>query len=281
MPFRFKTVKVNLVEDARWKWGDEESGWASDNAYDAWDRLSNHDCGDLVDDLVEAAIPQPLALTYEEHERVCEELLRGTADTLESVRRAILDSLTWAWELAYTPTAADGEDALTKAKDAAEIDLDGEHWELFLEHPPPALEIRAPSFTARKYWQEVDVIGALLNEVNYVQKEGWHDRFLVFSFGYAQPVQDLMAAADKIGPEELERVRGWLERDFEDWQNKILRRFFEKLVREMKASDPGNRVDFRKQWKSMLEDQQTMEAVRKELTKFLRVGRKEWKPPKS
>lgn len=269
MPFRFKTVKVNLVEDSRWKW-DQATDWASDNAFDDFNQLSNNDCTELVDDLVTAAFPRTFELTEEDQERICEAIQE--AGTLESTHNVIVDAMTYAWEVAYTPTDSDGEHALERAKEGNDIQL-RDHWSRLIG----TLREGRKEWQPVKPWTEKTIVDALLKEVEYQQKKGWYDRYLVFSFGKAKPVQALLAAT----PENfLQDTRARLEEDFDEWQDNILRAFYRELEDVMQDADTHMRVDFREQWDRMLADRQTMDAVRNELAKFLRGGRKDWKPPK-
>lgn len=282
MADKFPPVKVNLVEEdgwSRWDPGGELPNWASDNAYSEYSVVGENDCKDLINDLMAASFPkaQWRKIGDEELERICSQLKEDWQEGLELTHNAIIDAMTWAWEEAYTPSDDDVKDVISKMADGFEVDefdLSGAHWQRVIgRQPRPGVKEWIPG---AKKWSYASAFKSLLQKVGYERKPGWYDRHLVFDFGDAEIVGDVLEAARKEGAEE--EAEEALANEFEKLQNEYLWEFFRKLDREMDDADPGNRVDFRKFWKVMLSDKQAMKAVGKEIKEFLKGDPREWSP---
>lgn len=313
----FPPIRVSIVKEEGWnKWDPAGpiSDWAADNAWDDWTNMDDSTCREYVGDLVSASMGkrEQKKIGDEELDRICEYLKEeGWSGDLESTHHAIIDALTWMWEEAYTPDDGDIGSAMERGADDWSNDIKfGEHWNLIMGER--ALPRKGPKEWMPQVhkWRERVVIGELLKQVTYERKPGWYDRYIILDFAAAEPVKDLLEAADsengrlegrireleeelgRLGNTqeaeirrdviedeiqerqdqiyELKEVSSKLKDEFQDWSKLYLRIFFRSLEKWMENEDPGQKADFRKHWKAVFSDKQRLKAVRKELLDFLK-----------
>jgi len=173
----------------------------------------------------------------------------------------IRDSMTFAWEKALLPTDNDIRDALNEAKEKVELDLDlGSIWE-------PLYDL-VPDYSVYDYSGpdgREKIIEALMGRVYWGY--GMEGKPIInFSFANAQPVGILRSADKEISMDELNR-------EFVFLRDRLMEAFWEALAKEMKKSDPDNRVEWRAQWREELKDKPKVEAVQKELLEYLKGRR--------
>lgn len=318
MTVKFTPERVNIVELdgwSRWDPAGDISNWASDSAWDDWRHMEDSTCQEYVDDLVDASMGkrERQKVGPEELERICEYLKEeGWSGDLESTHHSITDALTWAWEEAYTPNDGDIQFAVEKAGDRWEFDF-GEDWNLIageIRTPPKGAKGPKEWIPQTAEWSWGDIVEDLLKHVTYSRKPGWYDRYVTFDFGKAEPVKDLLEAAEEekrrlegeikaldeelgrlgrtqqeeIRREEIEdgikelqeRIDGLdglpdrLREEFRAWSDSWLGTFFKALEDVMEDAEPSNKFDVTRHWKSVLGDKRRMEDVRGELLEFLK-----------
>jgi hypothetical protein len=125
------------------------------------------------------------------------------------------------------------------------------------------------------WWTHKEVLKQLTDQINYERKENHYDRFLVFTFGEAEVVQRLIDAAKHLPEDERDELLNDLDSELGDAQDAFVRNFFRTLNKSMEGVDLNNRVDFNRQWKSVLEDWSRLKGVREEIQAFMAKPREE------
>jgi hypothetical protein len=282
MPARLKTIWINLVEQKGWKPYDSAGDimiWASDNANEELSRMERNDCKDLVEDLIGGRklvqtgpkewSPRGITVSDEDLDAICDGI-DNVIPELESTQQAILDTLSWSWEVAFMPSDSDIEHAVELAKEEMpdHFDPDDDIWEPLLEAPKNA-------------WGARLIVDHLVGPVVYERQEGHYDRYMKFDINGTAPVLELLKAVRRDPERTVEGTIRYLERELASLSASFVSVFFTKLQNVMKDVDVSNRVNFRKQWKAMLSDVDHMNAVRSEIAAFVRgrKGRAEGAPP--
>jgi hypothetical protein len=260
---RFPAVKINLVEDKRWKSYDPaESDWAQDAAWEDFSNMKAEDFYELIQDLSfkknEKGKPPRRNLTSEEIEWLAKQVKRSSK--LEETKQAITDALGWMYEEAAMPSDGDIKDALELAKGtvAMEFDLGEDLWAPVIELESERRWPQAPQRRGPKEWRPPRkagekavirmVIEELMTRVDYDRKEGWYDRYLVFDFRGAQAVHNLLSRSEWTAEQIVPR----LQEEFKGLMNDVVANTFFFLKKIMDDIDVSNRTDWRKAWKSML-----------------------------
>lgn len=261
--------KRNLTEQEEWKpWdpGNEKGAWAwaSDNAYDEWKATSDRRIGDLVKDLLEAALTkrERAQLPEDAVERLVEDLRENTHLNNEGLFQAILDPMQWAWELAYWPEDLDIQKSVDKAREdfSDEIRL-SEYWEPLIQMPPTGPK----EWTPRGIFTEKRLFGELGKRVSYERKPRNYDRFLVFDW-LDSPIlhaakRTILAMPDPPHPDQIDE-------EVEAWADDFTRYMFKHLEKRMEDIDINTRYDFDPQWKGILKDRSRLKGVRRDVLKF-------------
>jgi len=273
---KIKPFRVNLVEEAGWKnWdfanSDGVSQWASDNAWDDWKNMDESTCYGYVEDLVGAALrkSEQRKVTKEDIGRICEQL-KEDPNQLEAVKQAIMDTHTWAWEVAYMPNDQDIKRAIDRTAKVWEWDFSmGNFWELVLVDE---VSDDPREWSPRGIWTTHKLYNDFVGRISYERKPGYYDRFLVFDLGESPAVQRLLGLL-KENPEQGSAEE--LEEELNNWKEDYLKTFFSELEKWMQSVDPSFRWDLDPHWKSILKDKAHMGDVRREILEFLATPRKE------
>jgi hypothetical protein len=279
---RLKTIRINLVEEKGWKPYDSAGDimiWASDNAHEELSRMDRDDCRGLVEDLIGGRklvqtgpkewSPRGITVSDEDLDAICDGI-DNVVPELESTQQAILDALTWSWEVAFTPSDSDIEHAVELAKEEMpdHFDPDDELWEPLLEAPKNA-------------WGASLIVTHLVGPVIDEREENHYERYIKFDINGTAPVLELLKAVRRDPERTVEGTIRYLEQELASLSASFVSVFFSKLQRVREDVDVSNRTDFRKQWKSMLSDVDRMNGVRSEIAAFVRgqKGRSEGAPP--
>lgn len=275
---KLKPIRINIVEEDGWKpWDyaqtDGVSQWSSDNAWDDWKNMDEATCKGYIVDLLQASMTkrEQKRITEEDLERICKDLEEDW-DNLESTSRAIIDAHTWAWEVAYTPDDRDIEKSVEATLKHWDWDRSlPDFWQLVLQDEPP----EGPrEWSPRGRWTVQSLFKEFVKRVSYERKEGHYDRFLVFDWGNAEPVQLLLEALRRRPNEGSKAdVEAWLR----EMADSYVATFFKILEDRMSSSnrDINCYFDLDPHWKAMLRDKSTMKAVRDEIVEFLAQPKKE------
>lgn len=266
-----KPIVRNLTEEEEWQpWdpGNEKGvwGWAGDNAWDDWKNLDDDGCLRLVGDLVEDALTkkEQKRVTPAHIEAICAELREHTRDTMEATFHSILDAMQWAWEIAYTPNDGDVEHAIKKAKGDLGDDIRmADYWDLIRSHAPAGPKEWSPRGT----WTDTRIFEELEENIHYRRKPKAYDRYLVFDWKGTRSVADMKAALT-AHPEQGKPAD--VDFEIEEWADQFMRYFFTELEKRMQDVETGNRVDFDSMWANVLEDDDRMKTVRREILEFLK-----------
>jgi hypothetical protein len=282
MPARLKTIRINLVEEKGWKPYDSAGDimiWASDNAHEELSHMERNDCRDLVEDLIGGRklvqtgpkewSPRGITVSDEDLDAICDGIDNVIPD-LELTQQAILDALTWSWEIAFMPSDSDIEHAVELAKEEMPdyFDLDDDLWEPLLEAPKNA-------------WGARSIVHHLVGPVVYERDGNHYERYIKFNINGTAPVLELHEAARKDPERTVEGTIRYLEQELASLSASFVSVFFTKLQNVMKDVDASNRTDFRKQWKQILSDADHIRHIRSEIAAFIRgqKGRAEGTPP--
>ena len=272
----FPKEQLNLVELPEWQKTWETTGdvgeWAWMNAVDTWKHIviGGGECKDYVSDV-------DSRLTDAQMDVICT-FLENRDNRLELTEQAIMDSLTWAFELAYIPEDGDLEDALGRAIEnvAEETFFEGELFEGTMDklgiHPDRLLE---------------ELLGLIEYKRPKIKGRPAWERYLVFDFGKSDLLRKLAKGPfflkrehQREGPKEwapmLEagetkrEAREAIQEELDSIRERTESEFWKMLDNVMQHRDPFNRVDTAEQWKLVLTDKDRMKGARKEIREFLK-----------
>lgn len=270
MPDRFRTVRINLIEQKGW-WPWREASVLAERAHDAaLEKFHDMPLGvvrDLVEDLIGNAPlgwagPKewsPRQATSTEFQEIAREVKEGTDERFEGTRFAIMDAMTWMYQEAMTPNSGDIRDAMTRTVDhlGGDYNLDHELWE-------PILGTKSG-----EWWSESAILRTLMNQVDFIHDRGNYDRYLVFSFGGSATV--LMLTKKSPWPKKL--IDGRLKEEFARLRRDYLEYFFYFLEREMKEVDVDGRIRWDVRWKELMTSPGFVNDARNKIRKALRTLR--------
>lgn len=262
--------KINIVEDSRWKpWSTD--GKAMQYAEQSADQeMSTLDCGslgDLVFPIFNSGSRRRY-LTDAEEDALCENW--KDAPELEDLYLLIERVTRDAWYFAYTPSDSDIEYAIDQAKSIA-----AENAHMFTDH------IVESTFDMLGIDGEVLARSILNDYVFYQRKPGWYDRYLILDLGRSPEIRRLVDKPIEDIP--MKSVLAWRPSDalqaglrpgLEDFLlglgHEFVNVFFRQLEAVMDSVDPGNVVDFNKQWRhTLLFSPKEVKEVRKSIEKYL------------
>jgi hypothetical protein len=263
-PDRFPVVRINLVEAPGWSiWasGGRTIENASDAAHEDFSNLDLTRLTELVSEMVDDDLlaqwegpkewsPRKKHLTYEDFEWIAQEVKDG-AEKLETTRFAILDTMTWAYEIAMTPDDGDIQAAMgrTFQDERAKYAIDWDLWS------PIVFGVQ----------DEGTIVARLLGAVKYEREEGHYDRYLVFDFNGLEVVKELYQES----PLTRKELKESLKYEFAAIREYYLNHFWHNLQQEFRDVNVSDRVDWRKQWKAMLASPE-IKNVRKEMLEAIR-----------
>lgn len=268
----FKKKKINLVE--RPEWADYDTPGNDyvifQNAAETYSELDPDALDARIDDVLSAGARKRVRTTEEETDAIYEAMRKGT---LESFDTLIRDWLSYTWERAYIPTDEDIEGALDDATEYIAA-----RWTSYLGDYEGLWEIAEtiPGTPAQFIKNLID------SSSWYFRKPGWYDRYVILDPGQSSLVDRLLhqpIQAQKTGVLEWtpaleipkEEIARELDAFYRDIEETVIGQMFRALKTTMSGTDYGNRTDFNKMWKEILEtDPKRIKEAKKELKQFLR-----------
>jgi hypothetical protein len=276
-----KPVRINIAEDDDWKkhYDLAEKGmeWTLDQAWEEYSNTSVENLAELVMNLAEKALSKRdyKKFSTEDAEDLCR-AMKKDRNEFESIHQAILDAMGWAWEVAAIPTDSDIRGAMGVAEEEFLPYGLGEWWNLISSEKAPVRGVKEWRPGPGPIWlTHKEVYKQLTDQINYERKENHYDRFLVFTFGKAEAVQQLVSAAKNLPDDERDELLDDLDRELDAAEGAFVSDFFKALNKSMEGIDLYNRVNFDRQWKSVLEDRSRLKSVREEIQAFMAKPREE------
>lgn len=278
-PF-FEPVKINIVEDRRWKKLFDFEGAFGEASFnymvEAMKTLPREEVLDLAFGILNTG-KRVHYFTREEEDAIWEAFQNRDED-LYQFRRAIMDAFQQEYEVAAMPDDEDIKWAIERATgDLARYDYDYIADYEALQEALPALE----------YKDSGDLVWDLLKgTITLKHQPGDYDRFLIYNPPSRDFIKRLKRAfgdapagafewAPPVNLTKHKEFRKELNELMANIKDNFINNFFHEIEMIMDNTNLENRMDFRKQWREIMFDPSNLKAAREAIYKVIKKAGKE------
>jgi len=269
--------RINVVERPEWSEYDTAGDMGEDIFQNMAEIFSNLQADDVA--IMAKQVMNNLKKKWTENlsdyeERELWKAVRDHDPRIEEFHMLIKDVISWAWEVAYTPSKADveqaGDDAIMEVASEATDWLNSYDtlWELV-------------DYTGERPKDFVKRI--IENYIRFYQEDGAYDRYFIFdpsSTLLSMLLQQGAGATPRRGagvlawrprPDiELNELRSELVSFLRDIEEPFMTKMFKHLKSARKGWDPGNRYSFDRQWTQVLKtDRKRVQGAKKAIKDFV------------
>jgi len=263
-PWRVEITDMMVWKD-RWDQAGELMEKASDSASWALGR------GFLEARFLELApkilTPKERRRIYNETDDLMERIIAAIQDgRAGNTQRLILDTATEAYEVAATPDDGDLQEILYDAAQAAKLFEHIDYSEAWDRIASTAKRRSVKDWRPEPFpgdWTFDEVSDELRNTFRYERATGHYDRYIVFEYLKAIPVQKVFKFA------LTEKEEGEILSDLRFFMDGVVYGFGWRLARL--EIDVDNRYDFIRQWIETMKRDDWVDPVRKEIKEILEI----------
>lgn len=278
-PF-FEPVKINIVEDRRWKKLFDFEGAFGEASFnymvEAMKTLPREEVLDLAFGILNTGKRVHYFTRHEEDD--IWEAFQNRDEDLYQFRRAIMDAFQQEYEVAATPD----DDDIKWAIERATGDLARDDYDYIADY-----EALHEALLALDHKDSGDFVWDLLKgTISLKHQPGDYDRFLIYNPPSRDFIKRLKRAfgdapagafewAPPINLTRHKEFRKELNEFMWNMHEQILGKFFQELEAIMDNTDLENRMNFRAQWRDVMFNKDNLKAAREAITKVIKKAGKE------